>query len=327
LDITAFIRELLFGHDCVIVPGFGGFIGNYTPAAIDKGTGTFNPPLKLISFNRNLSYNDGLLIKRIAEEKNIEFGDARMIVEDFVTVLRKKLESGEKIVFEKIGSFINNQEGNVQFEPDRSVNYLADSYGLESFQCSPLGEYDMRKRKISHVKDYSRPSSMRKYLWRAAVILPLAGIMVAVSLKTDLFKSGIEATSLNPLVNAEFEYNKAAVDHETTPGNMDLTRSAVNTETPATETTDINPAYSAPVITESRTTNSFFIITGSFRTEAYAGKQADRLREEGFDPEIVAAKNGFYRVCAVVCPDLKTAKSKKEGIIKIFPGAWISGDK
>ncbi|MDP3003404.1 MAG: hypothetical protein Q8N38_09780, partial [Bacteroidales bacterium] len=41
VDITAFIRELLFGHDCVIVPGFGGFIGNYTPAHIDKSTGTF----------------------------------------------------------------------------------------------------------------------------------------------------------------------------------------------------------------------------------------------------------------------------------------------
>ena len=77
VDITAFIRELLFGHDCVIVPGFGGFIGNYTPARIDKKTGTFYPPVKQISFNRNLNHNDGLLVGRISGSSGINYGDAR----------------------------------------------------------------------------------------------------------------------------------------------------------------------------------------------------------------------------------------------------------
>ncbi len=36
--------------------------------------------------------------------------------------------------------------------------------------------------------------------------------MVAVPLKTDLFKSKVESSSLNPLAKAEFESNKAAVD-------------------------------------------------------------------------------------------------------------------
>ena len=70
MDITAFIRELLFGHDCVIIPGFGGFIGNYNPAHIDKNSGTFYPPVKQISFNRNLNHNDGLLVGRISGSSN-----------------------------------------------------------------------------------------------------------------------------------------------------------------------------------------------------------------------------------------------------------------
>ena len=92
VDITAFIRELLFGHDCVIVPGFGGFIGNYTPAKIDKNTGTFYPPVKQISFNRNLNHNDGLLIGRISVSSGINYGDTRSLVEDFVAGVRKNLE-------------------------------------------------------------------------------------------------------------------------------------------------------------------------------------------------------------------------------------------
>ena len=98
MDITAFIRELLFGHDCVIVPGFGGFIGNYTPARIDKSTSTFYPPVKQISFNRNLNHNDGLLVGRISESAKINYGDARNLVEEFVSYLSgKNLKKGKKL--------------------------------------------------------------------------------------------------------------------------------------------------------------------------------------------------------------------------------------
>ena len=186
MDITAFIRELLFGHDCVIVPGFGGFIGNYAPAHVDRSSGTFYPPVKQISFNRNLNHNDGLLIGRISGSLNINYGDARTSVEKFVADLRKKLENGEKVVFDSIGSFINNQEGNVQFEPDRTSNYHLDSYGLESFQCFPLEGYDVRKRIIRHSsRDPLKQGSFRKILWRAAIVIPLLSVMVAVPFKTD----------------------------------------------------------------------------------------------------------------------------------------------
>lgn len=336
MDITAFIRELLFGHDCVIIPGFGGFIGNYTPASIDKTSSTFHPPVKLILFNRNLNHNDGLLIKKISGTFNINYGDARTLVEEFAAATRKKLSGGEKVVFDKIGTFINNQEGNIQFEPDRSVNYHSDSYGLESFQCFPLEEYDVRKRIMGHT-DYARRATLRKYLWRAAVILPMAGAMVAVSLKTDLLKARVETTTMNPLVSAELEYNKAALDLNLTSdtaadsypvetNTTDTPKSEV--DLPVTETItkpEVVPAQitSPPVVS----TASYFIITGSFQSEENAGRQATLLQAEGFNPEIVQAKNGFYRVCAIACPDLNTAVSKKDSISKKFPGSWVSRKK
>ena len=95
MDITAYIRELLFSHDCVIIPGFGGFIGNYSPARIDKSSSTFHPPVKQISFNRNLNHNDGLLIGKISESSGLNYGDARNIVDEFVNNVRKRLEKGK----------------------------------------------------------------------------------------------------------------------------------------------------------------------------------------------------------------------------------------
>jgi len=315
VDITASIRELLFGHDCVIVPGFGGFIGNYTPARIDKSTGTFFPPVKQISFNRNLNHNDGLLVGRISGSANINYGDARNMVEEFVTELRRKLSKGEKVVFDNIGSFLNNSEGNVQFEPDRNANYHLDSYGLESFQCLPLEGYDVRKRIIKHTgKDPVRQASMRKILWRAAVIVPLLVAIVAVPLKTDFFKSKVETTTLNPLVSAEFEHNKNAVDQGISNETLNV---SANTSAPVKE----DEVVIVPTPVEN---NSYFVITGSFKSEANALSQAKMLSEEGFSPEIVPASNGFFRVCAIACNNLNTAMTKKDSIAKKFPGSWVS---
>jgi cell division protein FtsL len=315
VDISAFIRELLFGHDCVIVPGFGGFIGNYSPASIDKATGTFYPPVKQISFNRNLNHNDGLLVGTISASSKINYGDARFLVEEFVTDLRKRLEKGEKVVFDNIGSFSNNQEGSLQFEPDRNANYHLDSFGLESFQCLPLEGYDVRKRILKHTqKDPVKQTSIRKIMWRAAVIVPLAAAIVAVSLNTDFFKSKAITTNLNPLVNAEFESNKKAVDEsEKNQPVIEIANSV-----PVTE------AISAPVISDA---NSYYVITGSFKSEENAVSQVNVLKEEGYSPEIVQAPNGFYRVCAMTCTDINTAQIKRDSISKRFKDTWISRKK
>jgi hypothetical protein len=329
VDVTAFIRELLFGHDCVIVPGFGGFIGNYAPARIDKNAGTFYPPVKQISFNRNLNHNDGLLIGRISLSAKINYGDARDLVEEFVSGVRKKLEKGERVVFDNIGSFINNNEGNVQFEPDRNVNYHLDSYGLEPFQCLPLEGYDVRKRINRYVdRDPIKQASRRKILWRTAAIIPLLALIVAVSLKTDLFTGKVENSTMNPLVSAEFENNKKAVDEGATIESSKIKENNTTTESPdLKENTPVIPIKNniqEGVNTTASEPGTYFVITGSFKSKENADSQVNMLKEEGFSPEIVTVDNGFYRVCAIMCKDLNTAVYKKDSIAKKFPGVSIS---
>lgn len=316
MDITAFIRELLFGHDCVIVPGFGGFIGNYTPAYIDRSSGTFNPPVKQISFNRNLNHNDGLLIGKITSTLNINYGDARTLTEKFSLDLRRRLGNGEKVVFENIGSFINNQEGNVQFEPDKNVNYHLDSYGLESFQYFPLEGYDVRKRIIKHTgKDPVKQISIRKIIWRAAVIIPLLAVIVAVPLKTDLLRPKVEVSTMNPLVSAEFEHNRVSLEKKSAePEKI--------SDISSSEVTDVvaEAVIEKAVVFDSGT---YQLITGSFRSQQNALKQVNILVEEGFTPEILVAPNGFFRVSAMDCFDLATAELKRDSISKRIPAAWI----
>lgn len=312
MDITAFIRELLFSHDCVILPGFGGFVGNYSPARIDKATDTFYPPAKQISFNRNLNHNDGLLIGRISGTAGISYGDARNLVDEFAASLKKKLERGERISFDHLGTFINNQEGNVQFEPDRSVNYHLDSYGLESFQFPPLEGYDARKRIGRNVmKEPVKRASMKKILWRAAVIIPVLAVLAAIPFSRDIFRQGIETTTLNPLVTAELDENKKAVEEAV------VSVSAV--DIPAEVTAPSAETQAPPVIEEMH----YCLITGSFKLMQNAQNQAEMLRKEGFEPEILDAPGNFFRVSALRCKDINSALEKAASVSKRFPGTWV----
>jgi nucleoid DNA-binding protein len=321
LDITAFIKELLFGHDCVIIPGFGGFIGNYTAARIDKTSNTFFPPVKQISFNRNLNHNDGLLVGRISESAKLNYADARNLVEEFVNDIRGRLSRGERVVFTNIGSFINNHEGNIQFEPDKDANYHLDSYGLVPFQITPLEGYDVRKRVLKYKdKEPVKQSSVRKILWRAAVIIPLLAALVAVPLTTDIFKTKVQRTSLNPLANIEFENNRQAVDkNKSADSLLNLSQS--------TFTNKIIPIDSAVTVKEKKVfpaEGAYCIITGSFKSENNAAILLKKLEAEGYNPELMKGPNGFYRVCAIRCSDLTKATGTQDSIGKKYPGAWIT---
>ncbi len=322
MDITAFIRELLFGHDCVIIPGFGAFIGNYASARIDRDTGIFYPPVKRISFNRNLTHNDGLLTGRISERFRTGYDDAKKRVEEFVWEINRKLEKGEKLLFDHIGTFIRNPEGNILFEPDKNANYHSGSYGLESFQCFPVEGYDIRKQVISRIdRSPVRQASMRKIMWRAAVIIPLLAAIVAVPLKTDLFRARIESANLYPLVTAEFENNRRAVDEDSA--------AEIIITTPAEEISDVHLTETVPEpppaepVTPPVSEGPYHIITGSFQTEENALTQSEILKAEGYNTEIFMASNGFYRVSAMRCRDLQTAAVIRDSISKKIPGTWV----
>lgn len=307
MDIKAFIRELLFVHDCVIVPGFGGFIGNFSPAHADESSGTFYPPVRKISFNSNLSHNDGLLFGKISQASGVNYGDSRNMVEAFVKEVKRRLEKGEMVEFDHIGTFVYNRENNILFEPEPNINYHAGSYGLESFQWQPAREYDVRRRVTRHIsREPIKVSASRKNLWRAAVLIPVLALLIAVPLKTDLFKTRVEATSLNPLVTVEFENNKKAIDEAAII--VPDTSISVKPETPPEPVEEV----------------LYTIITGSFKSEGNALSHVEILKADGYEPEVHQASNGFYRVTAMTCTSKETALSTRDSISKKFPGTWIS---
>ena len=110
------IEELLYLHDCVIVPGFGGFICDYTSASINEKTGTIVPPSKKVMFNKHLKQNDGLLIDWIARKEQIDYEKAQRRLALFCEEIKVRLNQKQKVDFGTIGTFSVDRRFNVLFE-------------------------------------------------------------------------------------------------------------------------------------------------------------------------------------------------------------------
>lgn len=148
IDIPAHIEKLLFLHDALVIPGFGGFTATRTPASTDYVGGTVNPPAKALAFSENLTVDDGLLAADIADAHKIPTEDARRTVEEFVEKMRDLLDQREIVTLPGVGRLYKNYVQKIQFLPD-ATNFNAASYGLPPLQFSPIA----RSREVEKIPE------------------------------------------------------------------------------------------------------------------------------------------------------------------------------
>lgn len=131
-DLNVYIEELLYKHQCVIIPKFGAFISNRKSAKMAEDK-TFDPPKRELSFNASLNSNDGLLMKYVSEQSGIDY----KLVEDYINLAvegwKRILQQEQPLVLDRIGTLRQTREGRVSFEPANDVNYLTDSFGMGPF--------------------------------------------------------------------------------------------------------------------------------------------------------------------------------------------------
>jgi len=103
MRIEAYIKDLLFDFDKVVIPGFGAFEGEEQFAFINEETQQIHPPTKQISFNNQLQLDDGILISKIKEEQQINKEAAIEAVQNFVEQLSNQLDTSKKYSIEGLG--------------------------------------------------------------------------------------------------------------------------------------------------------------------------------------------------------------------------------
>lgn len=314
-EVNKYIQQLLYHHDCVILPDFGGFISNYRPAKIDFVNFNVYPPGKDISFNRNIKNNDGLLVNHIASLEQLSFNESKKIVVGFVKKTSKKLHNGESVSFEGIGKFFFDKHKALQFIPDLSANYLLDSYGLSSFHFAPVvteeneKQDEIRIRPIRH-KEFNRSL----FLKRAAIAIPAILVFSVINYNSDRITdqfSGI--SSLIP-----FQVQSSTTENEISQ-KFEIVKEREST-IDASDVLNIIPENEE----ESVLVKKYYIIAGSFLDTYNAGLFADKLRKKKFEPILLPEEKGKFRVAFSGYADKNKALQELARLRdNTEPNAWL----
>ncbi len=138
VNIWSLVKSLLHRNNCVIVPNLGGFLAHQQSATIDPLSMLITPPCKHITFNAQLTLNDGLLATKIADYLKISYSDAIKIIDEEVSNFHQTLKNNSQFVIEGLGHFELNESQNLVFSPDKKSNFLTNSFGLEAVRVNNI---------------------------------------------------------------------------------------------------------------------------------------------------------------------------------------------
>ncbi|MCC6690060.1 MAG: SPOR domain-containing protein [Bacteroidia bacterium] len=327
MKIDKHISALLFEHDCVIVPDFGGFVSSYTPAKLHVTQHIFNPPHKNISFNKHLKKSDGLLAHCIAEVENKSFNEAGSIINSYVVECNGLLKKGERVTIEQVGTLFYDAERNIQFEPDKTVNYLIESFGMTPVQSLPVkrDSIDRRPEKKFIDKEPIRQEKKRKKIVPviiSALTLLLAVSLIFLSVQSNVL-SGINFSSLNPfapklvalysprteikpaLTEKDFNAEKSNIKIDSTEtiteiafvNDVDRKLPVRLKENEATTTHDPDKTAVVSTILKQNSAAKYHIVCGCFKVEANAHNFVAMLKAKNLNASIIGRnKDGLYIV-------------------------------
>lgn len=277
ISITHTISELIYFHDCVIVPGLGGFVTNYQSADINIEKGLFTPPNKEIGFNRKLTHNDGLLYHSIAKKTKCDYNDAKQLVDDFVMHVNFQINNNNFCVIGDIGELSKDESDNYLFTPNASGQFLADAYGLSSFHVALP----------NHIKNISHQETPIRNLVSRALVK--RGVAASIGLFVGLFLITNEVKNPQNISLGSLSHITESISIEQPADDAIVTKHENRVVTPLKN----KPAQLDVIDAEEF---KYHLVIASFPNKKDADRYARKMIQKGYDNCKVIASPGKNRV-------------------------------
>lgn len=146
-ELAKHLEILLLENNCVIIPGFGGFITHHSNAHRIEDEELFLPPTRTIGFNPHLKINDGLLVQSYMQAYDTDFADASKRVDEAVETLTSSLQKNGTIEFHGIGKMSLTIDNICEFHPNEDGLLTPELYGLSSFAMRILSSDSRNEEK------------------------------------------------------------------------------------------------------------------------------------------------------------------------------------
>jgi nucleoid DNA-binding protein len=138
MNLANKISFLLYKHSCVILPGFGAFLVNEKNAECNEIAKYATPRQKVVSFNRQIVNNDGLLANHISIQYGCSYDTGVTHINNYIQSLWEVLNVKRNVEIPEIGTFYFTAEKKLVFVPYLSVNFDTASFGLPKLRLKTI---------------------------------------------------------------------------------------------------------------------------------------------------------------------------------------------
>ena len=174
-------------HDCVVVPHFGGFVAQTSPARYVESEALFFPPVRLVRFNPDLTIGDDLLLRHLCRFYSYGESEGKRAIQTMVHQLRGQLLAEGQVDFGSLGIFSQDDDGDIQFSACQAGATTPSLYGLDAFMMPRLTEHKparakARRRTLTHETDERQFVTLRVSRRAIRRTLTAAAVLLAVVL-------------------------------------------------------------------------------------------------------------------------------------------------
>lgn len=329
-QLPGHIQDLLSRHECVCIPGLGGFLRREHGATFNRFTGKLLPDHTTVFFNEALRNDDGLAGNLIAEQLKISYNEAAGLLRAGVQQLLESFSDHKQHPFGNLGTFFCNQEGRLFFIPSGSLNLHAAAFGLLDVQAklvstgkdNPIPKQAaqaIREEKVTpitahvveaKVVEADVPAAVTRFrVWKVAAVLALMTLGGALVLRLSNQFSG------------QTEQQQAEVIAVTPPPATTSPAPAKPAYKPASE----QQVRIAPQTTLSHFDGSWQVNGGLFLSEKTAGFAARAFTEAGYTPKIYKPeKSNLFRLIITTVADEQAAQTLIDSLRTQVPAHYSS---
>jgi nucleoid DNA-binding protein len=310
-NLNFHIAFLLTKHECVIIPGFGAFIVSDNNKKRADGRNVLPPPESFLSFNSEITHNDGLLANSVAREKNCGFSEAMTYIQSYSDDLHTKLIAGETVQLPWVGRLAISKEGKIIFTaaPNQSCN--ADFYGFTGVRLPRLIELEKQ-----NINTQFRSKKRSDVIW------------IPISRKIALYAASTAAAVMAMLLwpMSLNDYSREIQPQEASFWMFPAKETAKEIR----NCEEFKEISAEKKVDEAKPADSFFIVIASLASREIAEAELPRFIAKGFDKASVFSSQGKHRIVVASFADRQEAVKYLQQFRKDNPKyakAWLFTEK
>lgn len=289
----ALLPGMFLDYDCVIIPGFGGFVCNERPAWYDDEKEEMVPPSRDVLFNPNLTHNDGLLAQEIIRSTGLTYTEAMSLAETEAEFIASELKAGNTVEIAGVGRLYSSEDGINRFAPAAELVRTLSSFGHSRIPLAKLKPAQQPIQQTQQQRLQQKEETLvipmvplRKKVARVAAILAIplaAGTIIGGAYIAQGDNGSNTMLSLFPAPETIISTFSPSDDAQIFESEEVITEEVLEIEyvDPAPEVVEEEEEV---IIEEVIPQVNFLIVGGAFSIEENAHTLASQLREEGYNP-------------------------------------------